>query len=107
MEYFIARLIAILALMAGSSWLIARYRAVGVIISVFLGWGILHFVYNTWPAPPIEGDWDEDRVEIDATAPIVLSMWCLPVWGVLSLWSWFKKSSAKPRGGNVENSPAL
>jgi hypothetical protein len=88
MAFVIARLITIPFLMIGSAWLIARYRVIGVAVSVLLGWVILFAVYNLWPAPP--GVWDEDREEIHISAPIVMSMWCFPVWGIVGLWSWLK-----------------
>ena len=89
MSHVIARLTTIPALMLGSAWLVGRYRATGVGISVLLGWGILYFVYHAWPAPPEV--WDEDREEIHYTTPILMVLWCLLVWGVVSLLSSFKK----------------
>jgi hypothetical protein len=89
MTYIIARLITLLALMIGTTWLIVRYRAVGVVVSLFLGWGILFAVYRGFPAPP--DVWDEDGEEIPYTAPILMMIWCFPVWGVAGLLPWFKR----------------
>ena len=92
MAYIIARLITLPMLMIGSTWLIARYRAVGVVASLFLGWAILFAVYRGFPAPPVV--WDEDGEEIHYTAPLLMMIWCLPVWGVVSLLSCFKQRNA-------------
>ena len=89
MTYEIARLITLPAVAVGSAWLVARYRAIGVVSSILLGWVILVCVYRAWPAPPPE--WDEDGEEILISAPIVMTLWCLPVWGVVELWSWFRR----------------
>jgi hypothetical protein len=89
MTYIIARLITLPLVMFGSTWLIARYRAVGVIASLFLGWAILFAVYRGFPAAP--DVWDEDGEEIHYTAPILMMIWCFPVWAVVSLLSWFNK----------------
>jgi biotin transporter BioY len=93
MAHVVARLITIPALMIGSTWLIARYRAVGVAISILAGWAILYFVYHAWPAPPPE--WDEDREEIHYTAPILMALWCIPVWAFVIATSRTKKQIEK------------
>jgi hypothetical protein len=93
MRFAIARLIAILFVGTGSAWVIARYRALGVAISIFAGWVILFAVYRVFPAPP--GVWDEDGEEIHYSAPIVMMMWCFPVWGVVSLVSWMSRRRVK------------
>lgn len=80
--------------MAGSAWLIARYKVIGVIASVLAGWAILYCVYHAWPAPP--GEWDEDGEEIYYTAPILMMIWCFPIWGVTSLWAFVKKREDQP-----------
>ena len=89
MAYVIARLITLPTVAVGSAWLVARYRAIGVVASVLLGWIILYCLYHAWPAPPTE--WDEDREEILFSAPIVTGMWCLLIWGFAELWSWIKR----------------
>ena len=90
--FAIVRLLTIAGLMIGSAWSIRRYRAVGMLVSIFVGWGILVFVYSTWPAPPTPGDWDEDREEMPFMAPILMSLWCFPVWGVTELWRWLRRA---------------
>jgi hypothetical protein len=89
MAFVIARLITLPTVAIGSAWLIARYRAVGVVISICAGWAVLFAVYRGFPVPPSE--WDEDGEEIPYTAPILMMIWCFSVWGVVSLWSWFKR----------------
>lgn len=94
----ILRPVTWLLLMLGSSWLIKRWRFIGVIISVLIGWGILVFVYSTWPAPPVVGDWDEDREEMPMLGPLVMSIWCFPVWGITEVWGWLKRPSNRAHG---------
>jgi hypothetical protein len=93
MAFAIARLITLPLVAIGSAWLIARYRAFGVLISIFAGWGILVFVYRTWPAPPPL--WDEDGEEIHYTAPILMALWCILVWAVVVATSRRKKQTGK------------
>jgi hypothetical protein len=93
MTYEVARMVTIPALMAGSALLVRRYRGYGVLVSILLGWGILVAVYNTWPAPA--GEYDEDREEMPSMGPIVMALWCLPVWGVVELWLWLRKRGSK------------
>ena len=81
-----------LFLMAGSCWLIKRWRFIGVIISVLVGWGILVFAYSMWPAPIVPNDWDEDREEMPTLGLFVMSIWCLPVLGITELWRWFRRT---------------
>jgi len=81
MAFVIARLIALPAMAAGSVWLIVRYRALGFAISILAGWAILFAVYRGFPAPPDQ--WDEDGEEIQYTAPILMALWCIPVWAVV------------------------
>ena len=76
-------------LMIGSTWFIARYRGVGVIISLFLGWAILLTVYKCFPAPV--GVWDEDGEDIHYIAPMLMIIWCFPVWAFVSVVSSLKK----------------
>jgi len=81
MAFEIARLITLLAVATGSAWLIVRYRSFGALISFFVGWGILLFVYRAWPAPPLI--WDEDGEEVYYTAPVIMMIWCLLVWSIV------------------------
>ena len=83
MTYVLIRSLTILALMAGSTWLINRHRFMGVFLSVWLGWGILYLAFNAVPAPA--GIWDEDREEIGTMAPIIMAFWSIPVWAFLTL----------------------
>jgi hypothetical protein len=87
-DFDIFRLAATAAMAVTSSFLIARYRFVGVVISVIVGWILLYFVYHTWHAPPSE--WDEDKEDIAILAPILMAMWCLPFWGLVT---WFKRGN--------------
>jgi hypothetical protein len=89
MSHVVARMITLPVLLGGTTWLIARYRAVGVVVSLFLGCAILFAVYRCIPAPPTV--WDEDGEEIHHIAPVLMMIWCFPVWGVVSLLSWFKR----------------
>lgn len=93
MAFVIARLITLLALAIGSAWLIARYRVVGVIISILAGWVILFAVYRGFPVPL--GEWDEDGEEIHYTAPILMALWCIPVWAFVVATSRGKKRIGK------------
>jgi hypothetical protein len=93
MAFVIARLITIPTVAIGSAWLIARYRAVGVVISIFAGWAILFAVYRGFPAPP--NVWDEDGEEIHISAPIIMTVWSFLVWGIVSLWSVVKRRGDK------------
>ena len=93
MTYEVARMVTVPSLIAGSAWIIHRYRGYGVLVSILLGWAVLVVVYNIWPAPPNE--WDEDREEMPNMGPMVMAMWCLPVWGVVELWSWLRKRGSK------------
>ena len=86
----IIRPVTWLFLMVGSCWLIKRWRSIGVIISVLVGWGILVFAYSMWPALVVPTDWDEDREEMPFMGPIVMSMWCFPVWGITEVWRWLR-----------------
>ena len=97
MEYVIARLITLPTVAIGSAWLIARYRAVGVIISMFAGWVILFAVYRAFPVPP--GEWDEDGEEIYYTALILMMVWSFLVWGIASFWSFVTRRGK--RNGEV------
>jgi hypothetical protein len=78
--------------------LIKRWRFIGVIISVLVGWGILVFTYSMWPAPVVPNDWDEDREEMPFMGPIVMSMWCFPVWGITEFLRWFRKPRNNAHG---------
>ena len=82
-------MIALPTLAVGSGLAVARHRGHGVGASILLGWVILYAVYNLWPAPTTE--WDEDREEIYYMAPILMAIWCLPVWGVVEVWHWLKR----------------
>lgn len=88
-DYIVARLAAIVATAVISSFLIVRYRFVGVVISVTVGWVILYLAFNTWRAP--FGVWDEDREDIGIVAPLLMAMWCLPVWGLVT---WLRKKDS-------------
>jgi hypothetical protein len=85
MAYDIARAITIPIVAIGSAWLIARYRRVGVILSILAGWAILIAVYRGFPVPP--GEWDEDGEEIHYVAPILMTIWSFVVLGIVRLWS--------------------
>ena len=85
MTYVIARVITLPTVAIASAWLVARYRAVGVVISIFAGWALLFAIYRGFPVPP--GEWDEDGEEIHYTAPILMMIWAFLVWGIVNLWS--------------------
>src|SRR5690242_6743818 len=74
--YIIARPLSWVLLMSGSAWLIARYRILGLIISILAGWGILVMVYSMWPAPPAPHDFDEDREDMPVMGPFLMALWC-------------------------------
>lgn len=96
MTYLLFRSLTILALMAGSTWLIARHRVIGTFISVWLGWGILYLAFNAVPAPV--GIWDEDREEIGTLAPFMMAFWCLSVWAFFTLRRWLGGSRIETVG---------
>ncbi len=87
----IARPLSWVLLMVGSSWLIARCRLVGVIVSILAGWGILVFVYSMWPAPPEPYDFDEDREEMPRIGPFVMAIWCVPVYCITGLYRLYRR----------------
>jgi hypothetical protein len=89
--FAIVRLLTLALLMVGSAWLIARYRFIGLVVSIMAGWGILVFAYSTWPAPPVPYDFDEDREDMPMMGPLLMAIWCIPVWGIVELWSWNKR----------------
>jgi len=93
MAFVIARLITLPIVAIGSAWLIARYRVIGVFISILAGWAILFAVYRGFPAPP--DVWDEDGEEIHISAPIIMTVWSFLVLGVVSLWSLFERRGDK------------
>lgn len=89
MANVIARLITFPTVAIGSAWMIARYRAAGVIISILAGWAVLFAVYRGFQVPL--GEWDEDREEVQYLGPILMMIWCFAAWGAVSIWSWFKR----------------
>ncbi len=89
MTYSIARPIAWLTVTAGSAWLVSRYRLWGVVASVLLGSVILYLAYHAWPVPI--GEWDEDGEEIHYTAPILIAIWCFPIWLIVGVLTNFMK----------------
>jgi hypothetical protein len=99
MAYVFARLITLPTVAIGSAWLILRYRAAGVIVSIFVGWAILFAVYRGFPAPP--GEWDEDGEKIGYLAPILMMIWSFLIWVIASLWS------SVARRGNTIKRPNL
>src|SRR5437763_5970387 len=82
----IARPLSWVLLMGGSSWLIARYRLLGMIVSILTGWGILVLVYSMWPAPPMPYDFDEDREEMPVMGTFIMGTWCVPVYCISDVW---------------------
>jgi hypothetical protein len=97
----IARPLSWVLLMSGSAWLIARYRLLGLIISIFAGWGILVFVYSMWPAPPDPHDFDEDREDMPGMGPFVMALWCVPVYCITVLWRRQRQWLAERRTKNA------
>jgi len=87
MSYFIARPIALSTVAAGSAWLVSRYRLWGVVASVLLGSVLLYLAYHAWPVPI--GEWDGDGEEIHYTAPILIAIWCLPIWLIVGFFTKF------------------
>src|SRR5437016_2648426 len=83
---FVVRPLSWVLLMSGSAWLIARYRLVGLILSIFAGWGVLVFVYSMWPAPPVPYDFDEDREDMPGMGPFVMAVWSVPVYCITEVW---------------------
>jgi hypothetical protein len=78
----ITRVVAWLTVAVGSAWLVSRYRwrsfLLSVPVSVLAGSVILYLAYHAWPMPP--GVWDEDGEDIHIIAPILLTIWCFPIW---------------------------
>jgi len=89
MTFSIARPIALLTVAAGSAWLVSRYRLWGVVASVLIGSAILYVAYHAWPVPA--GQWDEDGEEIHYIAPILIAIWCFPIWLFVGIRSGFTK----------------
>ena len=89
MSYSIARPIAWLTVAVGSAWLVNRYRLWGVLASLLAGSFILYFAYHAWPVP--QGKWDEDGEEILNTAPLLIAMWCFPIWLLVGVLTGFTK----------------
>ncbi|MFO1488144.1 MAG: hypothetical protein U1F65_06680 [Verrucomicrobiota bacterium] len=76
----------------GSAWLVARFRARGVVFSILVGWGILAAVYWYFPAPPDSlGGWDEDHEEVPRMGWLLMFMWCMLVYILANIWPLFKK----------------
>lgn len=91
MAFVIARVITMPAVLVGSAWLVGRFRFLGLILSILAGWGILCFVYSTWPAPPMPNDWDEDREDMPRMAPFLMALWCVPIYVLITVCSWLDR----------------
>ena len=68
--------------------LIARFRGMGVLISVFLGWGMI---------PLINQDWDEGALWL-AFGWLVMWVWCL---GISCIIKRFRGLNTNPNRTNV------
>jgi hypothetical protein len=102
MDCVIARLIVVPTVAIGSAWLVARYKAKGGVASVLLGWLILWSVYNAWPAPATNNDWDEDREEMWIIAPVLMIVWCSLVYTALEIRAWVNR---RGKWGNWPTKP--
>ena len=90
----ITRIVTDVLVLAGSAWLVARFRALGVLVSILMGWGILACVYWYFPAPPDSlGDWDEDHEEVPRLGWLLMFMWCMSIYILVNLRAWLRRET--------------
>ena len=88
MNYGQARLTAWMGVAVVSAFLVGRFRAVGVAVSIILGAVLIIWIHHVYPAPP--GVWDEDGEEVQSNAFILLTIWCVSIFGLAELRSFFR-----------------
>ena len=66
---------------------IARWRGVGVIVSILFGWLAMYVILVSFPRAE---DW-EAREDWPPFGWLLMSIWSFLVYGVVSLWSWIRK----------------
>ena len=85
-----------LLVLAGTIAIIARWRWKGILVSIFLGWGIIHIINISFPSTK----WERIEFAEDwpLVGPLLLLFWCLLTFGAITILrqigDWFNENDA-------------